>query len=119
MHISKLSIIVLFAGCLGCAMCDGSLDCNYHAYGGMRDRIDRVEGRVASLFDPAASLESVVPTLEPSNRQSDMWDRDVDDGPLEDSGVTDELLRKLKEMGDLPDVPSDNDSGGDLNFDEI
>lgn len=43
--------------CVGCAsMCDSSMDAQYHAYGGLYDRVDRVNGRVGSQFDPAETV---------------------------------------------------------------
>ena len=40
--------------CLGCAMCDSSQDCKYAAYGGVVERLDMVNGRVNSVFNPAS-----------------------------------------------------------------
>ena len=49
-------------------MCAHPHDCKYAAYGGIIDRLDRVNGRVGSVIDPApvvtqpASAEAETPT---------------------------------------------------------
>ena len=40
-------------GTLGCSMGANPHDCKYAAYGGLIDRVDRVNGRVGSIIDPA------------------------------------------------------------------
>lgn len=110
-HACSLAIATLFVFSAGCAsMCDSSLDCDFHAFGGMRDRHDRVNGRVASLFEPAAALESDASMLgaAPYDPDSDGFTNDSNgpvDGSVEDSGLTDELMNRLKEFDDLPEVP--------------
>ncbi len=42
--------------CCGFAMCANSHDCDYAAYGGLRQRTDMVHGRVGSVFDPAPEV---------------------------------------------------------------
>ena len=103
-----LSLVLVIATSLGCAsMCDSSMDCQYNAYGGVRDRVDRVNGRVASRFDPATSLEPVLVTEEPLPLAPDI--SDTGDGkPSEDEGksnLTDELIRKLDQLESLPKIP--------------
>ncbi len=39
----------------GCAMCSGTYDCHYAAYGGSRPRGDMIHGRVASAFNDASA----------------------------------------------------------------
>jgi len=106
-------IAVLVASLAGCAsMCDSSLDCDFHAFGGMRDRQDRVHGRVASLFDPAAALASTVPPMEGLPRFGDdgLDSPETGDGSVDDSGLTDELLNELDKYDELPEVPGVNGS---------
>lgn len=105
------AVVMSMTGCA--SMCDSSLDCDYHAFGGMRDRQDRAHGRVASLFDPAAALESVVPPVNglPRSPDDDGFDTpDTGDGTVDDSGLTDELLKELDKYDQLPDVPEVNGS---------
>ena len=54
------TILMGIAGTLGCSMGANPHDCKYAAYGGLMDRVDRVNGRVGSVIDPA-----VVVTHEP------------------------------------------------------
>lgn len=118
-HAYRTSFALLFSMSVGCAsLCDSSLDCEYHAFGGMRDRRDRVNGRVGSLFDPTASRAADVTVLEPlplvdesqTDAQSDSsgTNADPDTGEVEDSGLTEELLDELRQMRELPNVPSPN-----------
>jgi len=103
----------------GCAsMCDSSFDCDYHAFGGMRDRHDRSNGRVGSIFDPAAAQPSIVPPQESlpyvQDRINISGDEDDADENSDDSSdgedLKDSLLDELEEMDDLPDLPgSDSD----------
>ena len=129
----RISFALLFAMSVGCvSWCDGSFDCDYHAFGGMRDRHDRVNGRVGSLFDPAASLDAVLTVQEPlplldespadGQSESSGINTDPDTGEVEDSGLTEELLDELRQMRELPNVPlpegtSATDDGP--SFDEI
>jgi hypothetical protein len=41
---------------VGCAICASPHDCKYAAYGGLRERTDHVNGRVASVIDPASEI---------------------------------------------------------------
>ena len=109
----NMILIVLVTLVTGCAtMCDDSHDCDFHAYGGMRDRQDRVHGRVASLFDPAAATPSLVPLMEPlppdpSASEEEAAEDGPADGEVDDSGLTEELFDDLKERTDeLPEVPA-------------
>ena len=128
----KILTTAFVSMCVGCAMCESSMDGDFHAYGGSRDRIDRVNGRVGSLFDPAAAVEAVPfveQTLPPVDTPAgtDGATTRRDDGSVEDSGVTEDLLEDLKQFGELPPVPGvESDSGGDdadssngLDFDDI
>ena len=40
----------------GCAVCAHPYDCDYAAYGGLRQRTNMAQGRVASVFDPASEI---------------------------------------------------------------
>ena len=77
-------LILGFAPCMGCAMCDSSYDNHYAAYGGLFERLDREHGRVGSVFAPAAvagpeagvapagvGSSPVVSDMPASNDQSD------------------------------------------------
>ena len=123
----NLLLIVLAMLLSGCAsMCDDSHDCDFHAYGGMRDRQDRVCGRVASVFDPAAANPSTAPVLEPLppdlTSDEDLEDSDdgAADGDIEDSGLSDEIIDDLKnKTEELPEVPELPNGGGDNSTTEI
>ena len=124
----KLIALLVTSMLVGCAsMCDSTFDCHYHAFGGMRDRQDRVNGRVGSLFDPApalppiASVDAPLPFLdsldEDGTGEGDGTE-DTGDGSVEDSGLADDLIQELDDSLDaLPQVPSldsdDDSSGGD------
>ena len=87
----------------GCAaMCDGSMDCRYNAYGGIRDRIERERGRVSSQFDPAESLTADVEPLEVLEPLPDV-DPNADDTPRTPGNLTEELLDALGD-DELPEV---------------
>ena len=49
----SLGLLCLLPTCWGCAMCCGTDDYNYGAYGGRWQRHDLAHGRVGSLFAPA------------------------------------------------------------------
>lgn len=103
-------VSILVSASAGCAsMCDGSLDCDYHAFGGVRDRFDRVSGRVGSVFAPAAAMAPPVYREEPLPelpQQADGGSREADPGTgeVEDSGLTEELLNELNTLDELPEV---------------
>ena len=51
---TALSVVALaIVSSLGCSMGANPHDCKYAAYGGLIDRVDRVNGRVGSVLDPA------------------------------------------------------------------
>ncbi len=60
-----------FCGCLwllaslGCTMCANPHDCKYAAFGGVRQRSDRVHGRLGSDIDPAPESAIVMAKTEP------------------------------------------------------
>lgn len=113
-----VSILVLLAISGGCAsMCDSSYDCDFHAFGGMRDRIDRKNGRVGSVFDPAAALPGERPTgtlLPPMTSPADSDDSSAvsDEDDSEEESELKPLLDKLDELDDLPTIGDDTDSEG-------
>jgi len=51
-------------GCWGCSMCASPYDCQYAAYGGLRERTDMVHGRVGSVFDPAPEINHAAATRQ-------------------------------------------------------
>lgn len=114
-----LLMISITAACVGCAMCDSGLDRNYAAYGGVRDRVDRVDGRVGSILGPADSQdlvdrsgeEAFEPFIPPSTPTVD--DDREQYSPIDDDQSND-LLRKLEELGgDLLELPEQStDDGG-------
>lgn len=113
-YLRLLSLLGLFTLATGCAsMCDSRFDCDYHAFGGMRDRHDRTNGRVGSILDPASALPSIVPPQEPLPYVEDRLnlsddetsDDDTDDDSSDGEGLKDRLLDELDEMDDLPDLP--------------
>jgi hypothetical protein len=52
---------LMLLGCVGCTMCASPFDCQYVAYGGVRERTDMIHGRVGSRFDPAPEINHVRP----------------------------------------------------------
>ena len=62
--------LAILSSALGCAMCKNPYDCEFAAYGGVHQRTDQRRGRVASLFDPA-------PTMEGSSGSSQQYGEDV------------------------------------------
>lgn len=122
----KLIAVLATSMLVGCAsMCDSTYDCHYHAFGGMRERQDRVNGRVASLFDPAPALPSIasadtplpfLDNLEDERNGEGEGSEETGDGSVEDSGLADDLIQGLDDsLEDLPQVPSldsDSDSNG-------
>ncbi len=62
-----LGIIALgIVSTVGCSMGANPHDCKYAAYGGLFDRVDRVNGRVGSVLDPAAVVEHTVDDIPPN-----------------------------------------------------
>lgn len=128
----KLIAVLAASMLVGCAsMCDSTYDCHYHAFGGMRERQDRVNGRVASLFDPAPALPPIASTDAPLPFLDNLEDdgsgdgdgmEETGDGSVEDSGLADDLIQGLDDsLEDLPQVPSlnsDDNSTGDGAEDE-
>jgi hypothetical protein len=113
-------LISLIAACIGCAMCDSGLDRNYAAYGGVRDRMDRVDGRVGSILGPAAaqdlvdrSGEEAFETFVPPSTPTVDDDREQY-SPIDDDQPKSDLLRKLEELGgELLELPEQStDDGG-------
>ena len=47
------TIVLGIVSTIGCSMSANPHDCKYAAYGGLIDRVDRVNGRVGSVIDPA------------------------------------------------------------------
>lgn len=123
MHVAiKLLISVYILSIVGCgSMCNTTPDCEFHAYGGMRDRHDRVNGRVGSLFAPAAADPSIVPPeefLPPLDVDSPDDPDDVppgsDDGSVEESELGKKLIDELDKLDDLPEVdPPKSGSGSE------
>ena len=110
--IQLLLLLVCVVAHVGCvAMCQNSYDCYYGAYGGVRDRIDRVHGRVGSIFDPAASLDEVIrrpeePLMAPPRPETPAEEADdVDfDDDLDDEQLRQDVLDKLRDLNDLPGI---------------
>lgn len=121
-NVGYVVILLAISASIGCvSMCDSSLDCQYNAYGGVRDRIDRTNGRVASIFDPAAAAVAPPVVEEPLPDMPDRFDSDSDESNSPDAGereegegLTEDLLKELRT--DLPEVPNpdadDLDLGG-------
>ena len=116
-------IVLMGSGCG--AVCKNT-DCNFHAYGGIRDRIDRVHGRVGSAFDPAESLAAParpiddLPPLEDESSETDGTDAGkVEDGNIEDSELRDELLDKIRGLDPLPQTEAERDSPTLPDFGEL
>ena len=131
----QVAIKILFVTLLclmnfGCgSMCQSTYDCDFHAFGGMRDRQDRVNGRVGSILEPAAALPGQVPEevpLPPEERLnsddevgSGVDSSDSEDGSLNESEFRNRLLDELDKLEELPsdvgDSPAkDADSAGDI-----
>ena len=56
----------ILSNVLGCAMCKNPYDCEFAAYGGVHQRTDQRRGRVASLFDPAPTMDGAMgPSQQP------------------------------------------------------
>ena len=72
------SLTLLVTG--GCAVCAHPYDCDYAAYGGLRQRTDMSQGRVASVFDPASEISYETPA-EQSPPASPRPDSEAADGP--------------------------------------
>ena len=116
-------MLALFSGCA--SMCDSSYDCDFHAFGGMRERMDRKNGRVSSIFDPAAARPSVVPspqTLDNDPMGSDELmganaSQSDDAGESGDSELRDRLLDELDKLDDLPIIPDSGDDAEDSSND--
>jgi hypothetical protein len=54
---STLLCLALAVSAAGCAMCHTEFDDTYAAYGGIRERQDRMHGRVGSILsDPAMQM---------------------------------------------------------------
>ncbi len=109
--LSLLGLLTLATGCA--SMCDSSHDCDFHAFGGMRDRHDRVNGRVGSIFDPASAQPSIVPPQEELPYVRDRLDINGDDeeeggdeSDDDDGGDLEKrLIDELEGLDDLPDLP--------------
>lgn len=107
-----ISLLLLATGCG--SMCITTQDANFHAYGGVRDRQDLVNGRVASLLDPAAALPGV-PVIEeplpPEEKSED--DKQAEDASMDDmlkSDFRNNLLDELEKLDKLPeDLPTEDD----------
>ena len=104
------SLLFMASGCG--SMCVSTQDANFHAYGGVRNRSDLVNGRVASLFDAASALPGVPVVEEPlppdeSQRSTD--DDDSDDEESMDMTESDFRNNLLDELEKLDALPSDLD----------
>ena len=117
--LSLLGLLMLATGCA--SMCDSQFDNDFHAFGGMRDRHDRTNGRVGSIFDPASAQPSIVPPLQPladvedrpnlsDDDEDDSGEGDTDDDSSEGGDLKDRLLDELDELDDLPDLPGEDGS---------
>ena len=113
----QLVLILFTIASIGCAMSKGTFDDHFAAYGGQRDRLDRVHGRVGSLLDPAASLEAA-PTVDeparadnrfdlPQDDLADEFDDGVDD-ETDEAGISDELRKAIEDAQEsLPPAMED------------
>ena len=109
----------LFTGCA--SMCDSSFDCDFHAFGGIRDRIDRRHGRVGSVFDPASAQPAVVPpapTLAVDKAEAEDGEEAVDGESGNQDTESDDvqelrkrLLDELDGMDDLPEINAPQGTG--------
>lgn len=120
----RVASFVLLILCSGCAsMCDSSFDCDFHAFGGLRDRVDRTHGRVGSIFDPAEALAAPV---SPMPVPAQVMDSDDDVNAQDAAGeeldseesteLRERLLDALDDAEDLPDIPESPRDGGSLEF---
>jgi|GEM_PF-4220950 len=121
-----LGTLCLFSLCalVGCgSMCMSTQDCEFHAFGGLRDRQDRVNGRVASLFDPAIASpgyvpeEAPLPPLEPDELGDPGGEKPGEDplGKEEEEPWEKELRKELDEMK----LPSDELGAGSRGGGEV
>lgn len=55
---AAILVTVLLGSASGCRLCCDSEDIAYPAYGGVWERIERNQGRVGSLYDPAGARAS-------------------------------------------------------------
>lgn len=100
-------------------MCDASFDCDYHAFGGMRDRLDRTNGRVSSIFEPAAAQASVLPppaVLPPYEQRKSLTEDEESSGETGTETDTDagEIRNRLfDEVQGFEDLPNINQDGSD------
>ncbi|MCA9152251.1 MAG: hypothetical protein KDA92_23275 [Planctomycetales bacterium] len=113
----------------GCAMCASPYDCTYVSYGGIRERVDMVHGRVGSMYAPAEEINHATHTpavLEESVPPGD--DSSTDDAeatapdnesppPTERRSPTHGLPEPPQGTLELPDidggVPGDLPNGSD------
>lgn len=112
------SLLLVASGCG--SMCVSTQDANFHAYGGVRNRQDLVNGRVASLYDPAAALpgDPVVEKPLPPEDESPSSDDSDDEESMDDlmeSDFRNNLLEELEKLDELPDgldnsAPDGNDA---------
>ena len=115
-------IFLLIIASVGCALCGESFDDHYAAYGGLHDRLDRVDGRVGSVFAPASATaldmllseseenatlgdsptaESVVPDVETETDGVGPPETDTD------ADLSDDLQDALRDLQEsLPDTPN-------------
>ena len=115
----QLVLILFTSASIGCAMGKGTFDNHFAAYGGQRDRLDRVHGRVGSLLDPAASLEPVPAVDEPASAdnlfdlpQADLAD-EFDDGVGDEAvyeGFSDERRRAIEEAQESLPPPMEDET---------
>jgi hypothetical protein len=110
--LTPLALVAAVAvGSSGCRLCCNREDIAYPAYGGIWQRLDRNEGRVGSLFDPAGAR---VPDLSPRSSVETSGERRSEilpEGAMED--------RESPE--DVPEPTPDPDTDGperDQQFEE-
>lgn len=58
----------------GCTTCASPYDCDYPAFGGRVERVDRKHGRVNSIFSAPMDRSSFIETTEPIRMDGDMLD---------------------------------------------
>lgn len=92
--IACLSLFV----CKACTLCANPHDCKYAGYGGVRERVDLVHGRVGSVFDPALEISHVA-----ASRQSPQEPVLAD--PIDRDGADPELSTPDQSMPD-PSTPA-------------
>lgn len=125
--LGTLLLFSLFA-VVGCgSMCVSAPDCEFHAFGGLRDRQDRVNGRVASLFDPAIASPGYIPEEAPLPPEDpDEVDDSSDDSAEEEDPNAEEEpwqkdlreeLDKLKFPDEVPDAKGGGSGSRDLDSD--